>query len=349
MTKVAIVILNWNGKKFLQSFLPSVVRNSSLPEVEIYVADNGSTDDSVSYTQQKFPETKIIQLDKNYGFAEGYNRALNQIDATYYCLLNSDVEVTTNWLHPIISLLESDLQIAACMPKIKSYSQPRNFEYAGAAGGFIDYFGYPFCQGRILNHIEQDDGQYNTVREIFWATGACMFVRADLYKKFGGLDGDFFAHMEEIDFCWRMKNMGYKIMYMPEVEVFHVGGGTLPNNNPHKLFLNFRNNLWLLYKNLPEYRFHRTIIARMCFDTMAAFVYLASFNFSYFKSVFRAHIAFYKNLPQLRAKRKLLETGRIIIEHPEIYKKSIVISFFIQKIKIFSKLKFNSKTISYLT
>ncbi len=346
MTKVSVVILNWNGTKFLEKFLPTALRETTEAGAELVIADNGSTDDSINFVIQNFPAVRIIQLDKNYGFAEGYNRALQQIDADYYVLLNSDVEVSSNWILPIINLFENDEKIAACMPKIRAFNAREKFEYAGAAGGFIDTYGYPFCRGRVLSKIENDNNQYNDTIEVFWATGACMFVRASLFHQLNGFDGDFFAHMEEIDLCWRMKNLGYKIYYSPEVKVFHVGGGTLPNNNPHKLFLNFRNNLWLLYKNLPEYRFHRTIIARMCFDSMAAFVYLASFNFSYFKSVFRAHIDFYKSLPQLRAKRKLLEIDRVIIEHPEIDKKSIVISFFIQKIKIFSKLKFNSKIIS---
>ena len=224
---IAVVILNWNGREFLRKFLPSVILHSS-SVAEVIVADNASTDSSVEFLQQNFPQVRIITNLTNGGFAKGYNDALAEVAADYYILLNSDIEVTPHWIEPVIKLMESDPLIAACQHKLRSYHQPEKFEYAGAAGGFIDKYGYPFCRGRIFQDIETDNGQYDDVKEIFWATGACMFVKADLYRQFGGLDADFFAHMEEIDFCWRLKNGGYKIMYCPESIVYHVGGGTLP-------------------------------------------------------------------------------------------------------------------------
>ncbi len=340
-TKTAIVILNWNGQKFLDKFLPSVVQHSSIEGVEIVVADNGSTDNSMAFLSASYPKITQIQLDKNYGFAEGYNKALNQIDATYFVLLNSDVEVTENWIQPIIELLDSDATIGACAPKIKSFANKESFEYAGAAGGFIDKYGYPFCRGRILSEIETDNNQYNFTKEVFWATGACMFVRADLYKELGGLDGDFFAHMEEIDFCWRLKNRGFKVMYFGDVTVYHVGGGTLPNNNPHKLYLNYRNNLFLLYKNLPSNKLFTTIFTRMILDGMSSNFYLLQFQFAFFFAVFKAHISFYSSLSTFRKKRKtLLEANNKTKIHKEIYNKSIVFSFFLKKKRNFNDLNF---------
>ncbi|MBO7124575.1 MAG: glycosyltransferase family 2 protein, partial [Bacteroidales bacterium] len=238
---VAVAILNWNGKHWLEKFLANVVENS--PEATVYIIDNASTDDSVSFLQAQFPKTPIIQLDKNYGFAEGYNQGLAQIQADYYVLLNSDVQVGKNWISPIIERMEADEKLAVCMPKLKSFDNPELFEYAGAAGGFIDKFGYPFCHGRLFSSIEKDEGQYNQECDIFWASGAALFVKRSVYQQLGGLDKDFFAHMEEIDFCWRVKNAGYKIKYIPQSEVFHVGGGSLPKENPFKTYLNFRNNL----------------------------------------------------------------------------------------------------------
>ena len=248
--KVAVVILNWNGKSFLEKFLPSVFAcNSSY--AEIIVADNASTDDSVSFLKSKYPQIKIIQNSSNGGFAKGYNDALKLVEAEYYVLLNSDVEVTPNWIDSVIQLMDTDKSIAACQPKIRAFDDKKSFEYAGAGGGFIDKYGYPFCRGRILDTLEEDKGQYNDVREVFWATGACLFVRSECYHKVNGFDEDFFAHMEEIDLCWRLKNLGYKIMYSPNSTVFHVGGGTLNKTSPKKTYLNFRNNLILLCKNHP--------------------------------------------------------------------------------------------------
>jgi len=339
MLKTAIVILNWNGKDYLEKFLPAVIKYSALDATAVYVADNGSADGSLSYVEGNFPGVRIIRFDRNYGFSTGYNKALAEIDAEYFVLLNSDVEVTPGWLSPLIKLMDEDHQVAVCMPKIKSFNDKTSFEYAGAAGGFLDRFGYPFCRGRIFNVIEKDNGQYNDAREIFWASGACMFVRASLYKKAGGLDDDFFAHMEEIDLCWRLKNMGYKIMVVPQVEVFHVGGGTLPNNNPHKLFLNFRNNLWLLCKNVQRKKLAGILMFRLVFDGIAAFVFLFSFRPDFFYSVLKAHWSFWRSTDQIRIKRK--ENLKLFwnYKHREIYRSSIVLNFFIKRIRTFRNLK----------
>ena len=338
--KTAIVILNWNGEKLFQKFLPSVIRNSTAENVEIYVADNNSTDHSLEYLRSNFPTVEIIELDKNYGFAEGYNRALKQIEADYFVLLNSDVEVTPGWLEKCIQLLENNTKIAAVQPKILSFEKPHLFEYAGAAGGFIDKFGYPFCRGRILNQMEADVGQYNQATSIFWASGACMFVRADAFKKAGYLDGDFWAHMEEIDLCWRMKSLGYEIWYQPDSVVFHLGGGTLSYNSPKKVYLNFRNNLFMLYKNLPEKYFKRIFFTRLVLDGVAACKFLAGFYFRSFWAVLKAHASFHQNLFKLKRKRRELQQKVQIEDHREIYRKSIMWKFFIQKKKKFSVLNF---------
>ena len=336
--KVAIVILNWNGLKFLKQFFGTLVENSNITNYQVVVADNGSTDSSIEYLQQNYPKIRIIRLDKNYGFTGGYNRSLNQVDAEYFVLLNSDIEVTPHWIEPIIEFMDSNPEVAACQPKIRSFSQKEYFEYAGAAGGFIDKFGYPFCRGRILKEHEKDEGQYDQITEIFWATGACMFVRADLYKKAGGLDEDFFAHMEEIDLCWRLKNMGYKIFFHPDSVVYHVGGGTLPNNNPKKLFLNYRNNLFLLFKNLPSKQRFIIVYLRMILDGMSANLYFLKGSFSFFWAVLKAHIQFYLNLFKLTKKRKALENQFNNYKHQEIYQGSIVKAFFIKKVRKFSDL-----------
>jgi len=343
MLKTAIVILNWNGKNFLEKFLPILIQNTKEPETEIIIADNNSQDKSIHFLNETYPNIRQIIFDKNYGFTGGYNRALNQIDAKYYVLLNSDIEVTPNWLTPLVDVLDKDETIAACQPKIKSYHQKEMFEYAGAAGGFIDKYGYPFCRGRVLESIEKDDGQYDSITDIFWATGACMVIRSDLYKEHGGLDDDFFAHMEEIDLCWRLKNLGHRIVCNPSSTVFHVGGGTLPNNSPFKLYLNYRNNLFLLYKNLPKGKLYKTIFIRMILDGISAFVFLLKFSFSSFSAVFKAHLSFYKELRKLRNKRKLIAKENLASSLKEIYPHSIVFDYFIKKKKEFRKLNFNSK------
>lgn len=340
MNKVSVVILNWNGIKFLEKFIPILIKHSSIPDIRLYVADNGSTDDSVGFLQKNFPQINLIVFDKNYGFSSGYNKALFQIEAEYFVLLNSDVEVTENWITPIIKLMDTDQAIAACMPKIKWYDHRNFFEYAGAAGGFIDKYGFPFCRGRILNVVEEDKGQYDNVTEVFWASGACLFVRADLYKCSGGLDDNFFAHMEEIDLCWRMKNMGYKIMYCPDVSIYHVGGGTLPNSSPHKLFLNFRNNLLLLYKNLTNEELEKIIIRRKFFDGIAAIKFLLTFSFKEFNAVYKAHRAFDSMKHKYKQLRIELQKSLVKSSHKQRYNKSIIIDFFIRKKKKFTDINF---------
>ncbi len=342
-TKIAIVILSWNGKELFDTFLPSVIQYSNSENIEIIIADNGSTDKSVEHLKRFYPSINIIELKKNYGFAEGYNQALKHVDAEYLILLNSDVQVTENWIEPCIQLFDADEKLAAIQPKILSYNKPKYFEYAGAAGGFIDKYGYPFCRGRILNRVEEDTGQYNQPSLIFWATGACMFVRAKAYKTAGGFDGDFWAHMEEIDLCWRLKNQGYKIAYEPKSVVYHLGGGTLSYGSPKKIYLNFRNNLYMLFKNLPKHQFTRIFFARMVLDGVAAAKFILGFNYREFWAVIKAHASFYRNLGKLIQKREVTQKQVIVKNHPEVYPKSIMWKFFIQKIRKFSDLYFNTK------
>ena len=339
MKKVAIVILNYNGKKFLEKFLPIVIENNS-DFAEIIVADNKSTDDSVDFMKQNFPNIRLIVNDFNGGFATGYNVALRQVEADYYVLLNSDIEVTPNWIAPVIELMESDENIAACQPKILSYNDKTKFEYAGAAGGFIDKYGYPFCRGRMFQDLETDQGQYDDVKEIFWATGACMFIRASLYHELGGLDDDFFAHMEEIDLCWRLKNAGYKIMYCPDSKIYHIGGGTLPKSSARKTYLNFRNNLSLLLKNLPKGKVFGTIFYRFFLDWIAALKFLCDGSFADFFAVTRAHASFLRQIPALRKKRKKLAHNKV----SQVYQKNIVFKYFLEKNKLYSNL--NTKDFS---
>ncbi len=335
MTKLAVVILNWNGQAFLKQFLPSVVKFSD--GAKIVVIDNASTDNSIEFLEENYPEIQRIVLDKNYGFAEGYNRGLQQIEATYYVLLNSDVALTPNCWQPLLELLESNPQIGAVQPKIKSYQQKEYFEYAGACGGFLDKYGYPFCRGRILDTLEKDHGQYDTLQRVFWASGAAMCVRAEVLHKLGGFDVTFFAHMEEIDLCWRMQDLGYEIYCEPKSTVYHVGGGTLPNESPFKLYLNFRNNLFMLYKNLPSNNFLPLFLMRMFLDGVAAFKYLFSGNSKAFVSVWKAHMAFYKNLPRLREERERLRKECKI--EAKCYNKSILWHYFISKKTHFSELE----------
>mgnify|MGYP000323616280 CR=1 FL=1 len=339
-SKIAIVILNWNGAKLLQQFLPSIVEFSKNDFTEIVIADNGSTDDSLQILRNEFPEVKILDLKQNYGFARGYNEALKLIDADYFVILNSDVEVTAGWLEDPIRLMENDSSIASVQPKILSYHQKTHFEYAGAAGGFIDHFGYPFCRGRIFNEVEEDRGQYNDSVDIFWATGACMFVRAKCFHEVGGFDADFWAHMEEIDLCWRLKNRGYRVVYTHESTVYHVGGGTLSYDNPTKLFLNFRNNLWLLYKNLPAGQLFPIIFMRMVLDGIAAMKLLAELNVNGIVSVLKAHYHFYCSIPLLNRKRKQAKRSGYLSAPAEKLHLSIVFQFYIRKRKRFSEIKF---------
>ncbi|PLX20505.1 MAG: hypothetical protein C0597_04105 [Marinilabiliales bacterium] len=342
MIKTAVVILNWNGKRFLEKFLPNILKYTSNQDTEIIIADNNSTDDSIIFLNQKFPDIRLILFEKNYGFTGGYNKALEQIEAKYFVLLNSDIEVTENWLSPLIELLDSDNNIAACQPKIRSYSRKDYFEYAGAAGGFIDKYGYPFCRGRILDTVEKDHGQYEDLTDIFWATGACLVIRAELFKYVGGLDNDFFAHMEEIDLCWRLKNLGYRIVYNSKSTVYHVGGGTLPNNSPFKLFLNYRNNLFLLYKNLSKNKLFQVIISRLLLDGLSASIFLLKLSIPNFIVVFKAHLHFYKSLNSLRIKRKEQLLKIEVNHHDEIYPRSIVFDYFLRKKHLFSDLSFKN-------
>ncbi|MCK4677646.1 MAG: glycosyltransferase family 2 protein [Bacteroidales bacterium] len=333
MEKVAVVILNWNGKNFLEQFLPQVIKYSA-KDAEIIVADNASTDESLAFLRKTYPEIRLIINPFNGGFSKGYNDSLSQIEAKYYILLNSDVEVTPGWINPIIDLMDNDKSIAACQPKILSFHEREKFEYAGAAGGFIDKFGYPFCRGRLFQSIEKDHGQYDDSVEVFWATGACMFVRAEYFHQLGGLDNDFFAHMEEIDLCWRMKRRGYKIVFCPSSVVYHVGGGTLPKKSAFKTYLNIRNNLIMLYKNLPANRLFIVLFLRFFLDLIAAFKFLVDGGLNDFKAVFKAYISFYSTISRHKGKRKLQSHTKV----SGIYRGSIVFSHYLFRRKKFSQL-----------
>ena len=340
MSRVAVVILNWNGIDYLKKYLPSVVAHTDPGLADIYVSDNGSEDQSVNWIAQQYPQVKIIQLDRNWGFAEGYNLALRKIQSSYFLLLNSDVEVTPKWIEPLVNILDTDPSVGACMPKIKSLHDRSSFEYAGAAGGFIDTFGYPFCRGRILNHIETDHGQYDNNIDIFWASGACLLVRSELYFSAGGLDPFFFAHMEEIDLCWRLKNMGYVIRFCHESEVFHLGGGTLPKKNHRKTYLNFRNNLILIIKNLPAGQVIRVCTARLFLDLIAALYFLFKLDPGESFAVIHAYFSIITRAGKICKVRR--ETIRKIHPacHREIYPNSIVWNFYIRRIKEYSQLSF---------
>jgi len=337
--KVAVVILNWNGLELLKTFLPEVVGNSNYDGAEVIVADNHSDDGSIDYIREEFPEVKLVFLDKNYGFAGGYNRALKQIEAEYFLLLNSDVAPGKGWLPPLIEMMDSNPEVAVCAPKIKSYKEPEMFEYAGAAGGFIDKYGYPFCRGRLFDVLEKDEGQYDDPVPVFWGSGAAMMIRSDIYLNSGGLDEDFFAHMEEIDLCWRIKNRGYKIMSVPQSEVFHLGGGTLNEQNAYKTYLNFRNNLFMLVKNLPKKRFKRRILFRMMLDGVAALHFLVKGEFGFFGAVAKAHYSFYQGFSKMRGKRKELLPLVKKEWHDEIFNGSLVWHFFFRKQRSYRELK----------
>ncbi len=337
MSKVAIVILNYNGKNYLAQFLPTLKKYSQ--GHTIFVADNQSTDDSVDFLTKHHHDVEKILLSQNYGFSEGYNQALQKIEADYYILINSDIEVTENWIAPVITLMDQNPDVAACQPKILSFENKDRFEYAGAAGGFIDILGYPFCRGRLFETIEVDAGQYNDNREIFWATGACLFVRADAYFKAGGLDKDYFAHMEEIDLCWRLKRMGYSIFYCGNSQVYHIGGGTLHKTNSFKTYLNFRNSLVTLYKNSPFSQLLWKMPLRWILDVAAAFRFLTQWSFDNFWAIGKAHLAFLRNLLKIEVKRrKVLKLGSKT-QFMETYKGSIVVAYFLKKVRVYSQLK----------
>jgi GT2 family glycosyltransferase len=339
MDKIAVVILNYNGKQYLEKFLPSVVSHSSA--ARIYVADNNSSDDSISYLKDNYPQISIIRIPENKGYSKGYNIALQAIQAEYYILLNSDVEVTSGWIEPVISLMDSEEQIAACQPKIKSFNNKIQFEYAGAAGGFIDKLGYPFCRGRIFDVLEEDHGQYDADCEIFWASGACLFIKAKLFHRVKGFDQDFFAHMEEIDLCWKLKNQGFKIYYCGKSQVYHVGGGTLSKASPQKTYLNFRNNISLLYQNLPSNRLYSILLVRLLLDGLAAIKFLFSDSFGHFTAIIRAHFAIYGSFRRLKAKRteNLSKRTSGISNLKGIYQGSIVYDHFVHKTMKFTDIR----------
>lgn len=315
MISTSVVILNWNGMEMLRRFLPSVIAYSQGAGVEICVADNASTDASCEVVEREFPSVRLIRLDRNYGFAEGYNRALSQIEAQYVVLLNSDVEVTPGWLDVQIDYMEAHPQVAACQPKILSWHQKEFFEYAGASGGFIDRYGYPFCRGRIFEKVEKDCGQYDDPLPVFWATGAALLIRLEVYRQVGGLDSRFFAHMEEIDLCWRLCSRGYTLMCLPSSKVYHVGGATLKKENPHKTFLNFRNNLLMLYKNLPDKELGRVMRMRCLLDYIAAGVFLLKGDWGNACAVIKARQEFLRMRSQFVSDRK--QNLRLtVVRHP---------------------------------
>ncbi len=338
MTKIAIVILNWNGQKMLAKYLPNVVEYSR-QDAEVWVADNCSSDQSMHLLETQFPQVKTVVLEQNFGFAEGYNRALKKIEAEYYVLLNSDVEVSHHWLTPLIEFMDSHQQVAACQPKLLAEYDKDMFEYAGACGGFIDKYGYPFCRGRIFDTVERDNGQYDYQQEILWATGACMMIRSKDYWEAGGLDGRFFAHNEEIDLCWRLRLMGRKIYCIPESEVYHVGGGTLPKSNPMKTYLNFRNNLTMLYKNLSDKELKQVMRVRWFLDYLAAFEKLfLKRNWGDFEAIFKARKAFKAWRKDFDEDRRKIQASRVEESIPQVFDCSILWLYYAKGKKLFSAL-----------
>ena len=336
MKSVAVVILNWNGLKYLQQFLPSVVEHSS-EMAEVWVVDNASTDESLLWIRERYPTVRILQNEQNFGFAKGYNVGLSQIDAEYYVLLNSDVEVTPHWIKPVIDFMSAS-SISACQPKILDYNRKEWFEHAGAAGGLIDKNGFPFCVGRIFNEFEKDHGQYNDNREVFWASGAALFIRAEHYHSVEGLDEDFFAHMEEIDLCWRLKNLGHKVGVCGTSTVYHVGGGTLNAINPYKTYLNFRNNLYLLVKNYHLSSLAIKLFCRLLLDGVAALRFLLEGKPSYTLAVLKAHISFYLSFTLMLKKRRKRKFAVSQSNHTGFYNRSILADFFLKKRKRFTEL-----------
>jgi len=326
--KIAVVILNWNGIQLLEKFLPSIVKYS--PEATVYIADNASTDDSISYVKAFFPSIQIIKNDSNFGFAGGYNESLKHIEAEIYALVNSDIEVTENWLKPILETFENEPKTAIIQPKILDYKRKEYFEYAGAAGGFMDQYGYTYCRGRIFDTLEKDNKQYDDNREIFWASGACFFIRSAVYHELNGFDDDFFAHQEEIDLCWRAFNKGYKIKYNFESVVYHVGGATLQQGHPMKTYLNFRNSLLMLTKNLPENKLYRILFCRMVLDGIAGLQFLLQGKFNHFWAILKAHFSFYTLFSIHYKKRGIFQSEKYYNT------KSIVYLYFIKKVTVFN-------------
>ncbi len=320
MCRLAIVILNWNGSEMMRKYLPTVIRCSRHEGVEVIVADNASTDESVSMLRTEFPDTRVLQLDRNYGFAEGYNRALALVDAEYYLLLNSDVEIRqTDWTAPMLEYMDAHREVAACQPKLLKLREEKPsdghlFEYAGAAGGFIDKYGYPYCRGRVFSTVEKDEGQYDDIVPVMWVTGAAMMVRAEVYRKAGGLDPTFFAHMEEIDLCWRLRTMGYRLVCVSASTAFHLGGATLNQGNARKTFLNFRNNLLMIYKNLPQEELRKVLRTRRSLDFLAAMQFLVKGDTANMKAVFRADREFRRLQPSYEAVREEIQKNRTTVK-----------------------------------
>jgi len=331
--KIAIIILNWNGQKLLAKFLPSVV-NFSSQKADIYIADNASTDGSIAYVQEFFPAIKIVENATNGGYAKGYNDALQMIEADIYCLLNSDVEVTENWLDPILKVFKADEKTAIIQPKLLDFKDKTKFEYAGAGGGFVDLYGYPFCRGRIFNHLETDQGQFNDETDIFWASGACLFIRSKIYHQLEGFDEDYFAHQEEIDLCWRTQNIGYKVKYVGTATVYHVGGATLQETNPQKTYLNFRNSLLNVVKNVPKKWLLFVVFSRLLLDGVAGVKFMIELRPIHTWAILKAHLSFYKNFYKFLKKRKKLSKKPAY----NLYT-SIVWQHFVLKRKVFNDLK----------
>lgn len=338
MKKVSVVILNWNGVGMLQKFLPRVVEYAANQNVEICVADNASTDDSCAWVEANCPEARLIKLDKNYGFADGYNKALQQVEAEYVVLLNSDVEVTPHWLEPLVEYMDVHPEVAACQPKIRSERNKSLFEYAGASGGYLDKYGYPFCRGRIFDVVEEDKGQYDTIQPIFWATGAALFIRLKDYREAGGLDGRFFAHMEEIDLCWRLRSRGRGIVCIPQSTVYHVGAATLKKENPRKTFLNFRNNLLMLYKNLSEKELKKVMFVRGVLDGIAALVFLLKGEKEAARAVLQARKEFKRIRSDFEASRAENQEKAVSEVIPERVDYSILWKYHAGGKKVFSSL-----------
>jgi GT2 family glycosyltransferase len=331
---IAVVILSWNGIEWIKTFLPTIIDKSS--NANIYVADNASSDGTVDYIKENFTNVNVIQNYSNEGYAKGYNDALKNLNEKYFVLINSDIEVTDNWLNPIIDLMEDNIDIAACQPKILDYNNRNKFEYAGASGGYIDTLGYPYCRGRIFSDLEEDNNQYDDIKEVFWASGACLFVRSENFKEVNGFDNDFFAHQEEIDLCWRLKNSGYKVMVNPQSVVYHVGGGTLNSSSPFKTYLNFRNNLFMLYKNLPFLKLLITLLFRLPLDGIAAITFLKKEDgIGHLFSILRAHLVFYISIPLLTIKRSKIKQKRKVFG---ISNFSILFKYYALGIKKYSNL-----------
>ncbi|UJH67456.1 glycosyltransferase family 2 protein [Allomuricauda sp. SCSIO 65647] len=327
--KIAIIILNWNGATLLEKYLPSVVEFST--GASIYVIDNASTDGSIAFLQKEYPQITIVKNDSNGGFAKGYNDGLKHIDADIYCLLNSDVEVTKNWLEPIETAFNEHSDVAIVQPKILDLKDKSYFEYAGAAGGFIDQLGYPFCRGRIFQALEKDEGQYDDIHDIFWATGACMFIKSKVFKQLGGFDEDYFAHQEEIDLCWRAHNVGHRVLYVGHSTVYHLGGSTLSNMNPKKTYLNFRNSLFTITKNLPRRKAALIVFSRLLLDGVAAIRFVFQLKPLHSWAILRAHLSFYRQLPKMLRKR---EKANFILNYYAT--KSVVWSHFVHQVKNFN-------------